>query len=143
MFGASSELAPNMFGASSELASVMEFGFNPSELLTVAQYTRTGDDLPACESFGLSPILEHILVEAVECTNLRKNVKNTSRPVLLKSYWKASTIVLSSTVSIKRNPFCRLLCDAMPARYAMALCPSFCPSVTSRSSTKMSKRRIT
>jgi len=27
MFGASSELAPNMFGASSELASVMEFGF--------------------------------------------------------------------------------------------------------------------
>ena len=28
MFGASSELAPNMFGASSELASVMEFGFN-------------------------------------------------------------------------------------------------------------------
>ena len=29
LFGASSELAPNMFGASSELASVMEFGFNP------------------------------------------------------------------------------------------------------------------
>jgi len=28
MFGASSELAPNMFGASSELASVMEFGYN-------------------------------------------------------------------------------------------------------------------
>jgi len=28
MFGASSELAPNMFGASSELASVMEFRFN-------------------------------------------------------------------------------------------------------------------
>ena len=28
MFGASSELAPNMFGASSKLASVMEFGFN-------------------------------------------------------------------------------------------------------------------
>jgi len=27
MFGASSELAPNIFGASSELASVMEFGF--------------------------------------------------------------------------------------------------------------------
>ena len=30
MFGASSELAPNIFGASSELASVMEFGFNSS-----------------------------------------------------------------------------------------------------------------
>ena len=27
MFGASSELAPNMFGTSSELASVMEYGF--------------------------------------------------------------------------------------------------------------------
>ena len=27
MFGASSELAPNMFGASSEPANVMEFGF--------------------------------------------------------------------------------------------------------------------
>jgi len=27
MFGASSELAPNMFGASSELGIVMEFGF--------------------------------------------------------------------------------------------------------------------
>ena len=27
MFGANSELAPNMFGASSKLASVMEFGF--------------------------------------------------------------------------------------------------------------------
>ena len=49
MFGASSELAPNI-GASSELASVMEFGFNPSELLTVAQHARTGDDLPVCES---------------------------------------------------------------------------------------------
>jgi len=35
---------------SSELASVMEFGFNPSELLTVAQHARTGDDLPVCES---------------------------------------------------------------------------------------------
>ena len=29
MFGASSELDPDMFGASSELASVMEFGFYP------------------------------------------------------------------------------------------------------------------
>jgi len=28
LFGASSELARNIFGASSELASVMEFGFN-------------------------------------------------------------------------------------------------------------------
>ena len=36
----SSELAPNMFGASSELASVMEFGFNATDLhhLTFTQY---------------------------------------------------------------------------------------------------------
>jgi len=50
MFGASSELAPNMFGASSELASVMEFVCN--ELLMVLNRTTvttahggSGDDL--------------------------------------------------------------------------------------------------
>jgi len=43
MFGASSELAPNMFGASSELASVMEFGFNPRLTKVFGDvYTRGG-----------------------------------------------------------------------------------------------------
>jgi len=37
MFGASSELAPNMFGASSELASVMEFGFKQNIDVTLTQ----------------------------------------------------------------------------------------------------------
>jgi len=46
MFGASSELAPNMFGARSELASIMEFGFKVSRS-TRHKIGNFGDVLPS------------------------------------------------------------------------------------------------